>query len=78
MRCLVTNHQTSWDLLLPQAKFAYNSSVNLSTGLSPFEVVTGAKPRVLVDLAALSIPTRHGKATEDFSQHIQQIGRAHV
>jgi hypothetical protein len=73
MRCLVTDHQTSWDLLLPQAEFAYNSFVNRSTGLSPFEVVTGAKPRVPVDLAALPIPTSHNEAAEEISQHIQQL-----
>lgn len=41
LRCLVTDHTTSWDLILPQAEFAYNNSVNRSTGRSPFEVVIG-------------------------------------
>jgi hypothetical protein len=33
--------QTDWDNVLPQAEFAYNDSVNRSTGKSPFEIVYG-------------------------------------
>jgi hypothetical protein len=40
LHCLVMDHQTAWDLLLPQADFAYNSFVNWSTSLFPFEVLT--------------------------------------
>jgi hypothetical protein len=73
LRCLVTDHHSSWDLLLPQAEFAYNSSVNRSTGLSPFEIVTGTKPKVPMDLTSLSTPSRISEAAEDLSHHIQQI-----
>ncbi|XP_035539653.1 uncharacterized protein LOC118344024 [Juglans regia] len=41
LRCLVHDHVTSWDLILPNAEFAYNSYVNRTTGMSPFEVVCG-------------------------------------
>jgi hypothetical protein len=44
LRCLVTDHHTTWDLLLPHADFAYNSYVNRSIRLSPFEIVTGWRP----------------------------------
>ena len=36
LRSLVTEHHTSWDQILPQAEFAYNDSMNRSTGKSPF------------------------------------------
>jgi hypothetical protein len=36
LRSLVTEHHNSWDQILPQAEFAYNDSVNRSTGKSPF------------------------------------------
>jgi hypothetical protein len=32
LRSLVTEHHSSWDNVLPQAEFAYNDSVNRSTG----------------------------------------------
>jgi len=44
LRCLITDHHTIWDLLMPHAEFAYNSSINRSTGLSPFEIVTSRRP----------------------------------
>jgi hypothetical protein len=36
LRSLVTEHHSQWDSILPQAEFAYNDSVNRSTGQSPF------------------------------------------
>jgi hypothetical protein len=36
LRSLVTKHHSSWDHILPQAEFAYNDSMNRSTGKSPF------------------------------------------
>jgi len=71
LRSLVTGHQAAWDLLLPHAEFAYNSSINRSTDLSPFEVVTGTRPRLPMDLSTLPLTTRHSEAAEDFAQHIQ-------
>jgi hypothetical protein len=69
----VIDHPPSWDLLLPHAEFTYNSFVNKSTGLSPFEVVTGTEPRVPLDLATLPNPTRASEAALDFFHHIQQL-----
>jgi len=40
----------TWDLLLPTAVFTYNSSVNRTIGISPFEVVHGYRPRQPIDL----------------------------
>ena len=45
LRCLVGEHPKNWDLILPNAEFAYNSSVNRTIGKSPFKVVHGFKPR---------------------------------
>jgi hypothetical protein len=45
LRSLVTEHHSSWDSILPQAEFAYNDSVNRSTGRSPFQVVYGMQSR---------------------------------
>lgn len=32
-------------MIIPQAKYAYNGSVNRTTGRSPFEIIYGMHPR---------------------------------
>jgi hypothetical protein len=73
LRCLVTDHVISWDLLLPQAEFAYNNSVNRSTGCSPFKIVTGLQPRTPIDLVSLPLPPRVSEGVADFLRHIYDI-----
>ena len=46
LRAYVNFEQDDWVALLPMAEFAYNNSKNASTGLSPFEVMTGYSPRM--------------------------------
>jgi hypothetical protein len=41
LRSLVTEHHSSWDNILPQAEFAYNDSVNRSTGKVHFRLCMG-------------------------------------
>jgi hypothetical protein len=50
LRSLVIEHHSSWDHIFPQAEFAYNDSVNRSTGKSPFQVVYGLQPRGVSEL----------------------------
>ena len=50
MRSLVTEHHTSWDQILPQAEFAYNDSVNRSTGKSLFQILYGTQSRGVSEL----------------------------
>jgi hypothetical protein len=45
LRSLVIEHHSIWDSILPQAEFAYNDSVNRSTGKSPFQFVYGMQSR---------------------------------
>lgn len=46
----INSNHDNWDLVLDQVMFAYNNSVHESTGYSPFELVYGAKPRVMNDI----------------------------
>jgi len=41
LRRLVSENLRAWDLVLPTAEFAYNSSVNRTIGMSLFEIVHG-------------------------------------
>jgi hypothetical protein len=50
LRAFVDQKQTNWDLLLPAAEFAYNNSVNVTTGYSPFFLNSGFHPRVPASL----------------------------
>ena len=50
LRCLVGNKPSNWEMVLAQAEFAYNNSVNRSIGKTPFEIVTGMHPRGILDL----------------------------
>ena len=50
LRCLVGDKPKGWDLILPQAKFSYNNSVNRSTGRSPFQILYGSSQRTTLEL----------------------------
>ena len=63
----------NWDLLLPRAEFAYNASVNRSTGKSPFEIVHGYKPNKPLDLIPLPVHTRVSESASSFAQHIKDL-----
>jgi len=73
LRCLVGDKPGNWDLLLHVAEFAYNNSVNRSTGKSPFEVVHGFSPRSPVDLVALPVAARASDSATSFAEHIRQL-----
>lgn len=44
LRCYINYHQDDWIRLLPSAEFAYNQSMNASTGKIPFEEVLRFTP----------------------------------
>ena len=57
----------NWDNVLPQAKFAFNSSTNRTIGYSPFEMAYGLKPKQPVDL--IPLPT----SGDAFACHIRDM-----
>jgi len=73
LRCLVSDHNKNWDLILPTVHFAYNSSINRSIAMSPFEVVHGYKPRKPLDLLPMSIHARVFESVESFARRILDL-----
>jgi hypothetical protein len=53
LRSLVTENHSQWVQILAQAEFAYNDSVNRSTGKIPFQIVYGMNPRGVSELRDL-------------------------
>lgn len=73
IRCLVGEHVSSWDRVLPTAEFAYNSSVKRSTGVSPFQAYIGRQPRKPIDLVPLPPAYRSSESAESFARHIHDL-----
>ena len=60
-------------MALPQAEFAYNSSVNRSTRKSPFQIVYGRNPSSVLDLMPLPLGDRISDDGVAFAEHLQQL-----
>lgn len=73
MRYLVGDHLRSWDHVLLTVEFAYNSSVNRTTGMSPFEIVIGYRPRAPIDLIPMLATHRPSKSASAFAHHIHSL-----
>ena len=70
-----------WDLILPQAEFAYNNSVNRSTGRSPFQIVYGSSPRTALELRKMEQGERTSAKAEEYADHIKSLHKevhAHI
>jgi NH3-dependent NAD+ synthetase len=73
LRSLVTKHHSQWDNILPQAEFAYNDSINRSTGQSPFQIVYGMQPRGVFELRDSEQNTTRSASAEDFSKAMREL-----
>ena len=67
LRCLVSKSVKNWDLLLPKAEFAYNSSVNRIAGKSPFKVVHGYQSNKPLNLIPLPLHARVAESAKSFA-----------
>src|ERR1700722_14526416 len=67
LRSLVTEHHSSWDNILAQVEFAYNESVNRSTGQSPFQIVYGMQLRGIFELRDSKQTATRSASAEDFT-----------
>ena len=60
-------------MILPQAKFAYNNSINKSTGKSPFQIVYGNSPRTASELRQLDKGEISSTKAKEFTEHLKNI-----
>ena len=59
---------------MPMTGFAYNSFVNMTTCLSPFEIVTGFKSKQPIDLVLMAHHySRMSDSASAFASHIHAL-----
>ncbi|XP_011015163.1 PREDICTED: uncharacterized protein LOC105118819 [Populus euphratica] len=73
IRCLYGEKPKQWDLTLAQAKFAYNSMINRSSGKPPFQIVYCQPPQHALDLAPLPKLPGMSIAAEHMADRIKAI-----
>ena len=73
LRCLVGDKPSNWEVVLAQAEFAYNNSVNRSTGKTPFEIVIGMQPRGVSDLRDVFGEEKRSVAGEAFADFMESL-----
>jgi Integrase zinc binding domain len=73
LRSLVGDNIRQWDLILPQAEFAYNMSSSKTIGKSPFEVVYGCNPKTPLDLVPLPISHSYSGDADERAKAIKDL-----
>ena len=74
LRCLLGENLRTWDLLLSNIEFAYNSSVNKTVIMSPLELVHDYRPRQPIDLILMTHHhIRVSKSVASFASHIHEL-----
>jgi hypothetical protein len=69
----VTKHHSSWDSILPQVEFAYNDSVNRSTGKIPFQIVYGRQPRGVSELQDSEQTDTSSASAGEFTEAMKEL-----
>ena len=73
LRSLVGDKLGNRDLILPAAEFTYNSSVNRTTGKSPFETVQGFNHNQPIDLVPLPSTARSSESAESLAHRLHEL-----
>nr|GEU73617.1 RNA-directed DNA polymerase [Tanacetum cinerariifolium] len=73
LKCLVGDNIRQWDLVQPQAEFAYNRSSSQTTIKIPFEVVCGCNPLRPLDLVPLPINLTYSGDGDERARAIKEL-----
>ena len=73
LRSLVGDNLTTWDLVIPCAKFAYNATANRTSGMSPFAIAHGLVTREPLDLGLVDPHIRASKDGVTFAKHVSEL-----
>ena len=73
LRCLVGNKPSNWEMVLAQAEFSYNNSMNRSTGKTPIEIVTRMHPRGISDLRDVASEEKRSTPGEEFVDFMEYL-----
>jgi len=74
LRVLIKHQAKVWDLLLPNAEFAYNKTPSKATRLSPFKVVYETDPLSPLDLIPRPLDQR---PSADAAARVEEIHKLH-
>nr|GEU69428.1 reverse transcriptase domain-containing protein [Tanacetum cinerariifolium] len=78
VKFFIGENAKQWDLILPQAEFAYNRSVNRTIGKSPFEIVYGWNLITPLDLVPVPKMGWFSEEGVDQSEQIKELHRSEV
>ncbi len=77
LRSYVSPHQDDWDRCLTAVEFAYNNSLQASTGFTPFQLLYGEHPHTPLSLQTNApSPTTNVAAAQDFIERLDKDLRA--
>ncbi|KAJ0014643.1 hypothetical protein Pint_20627 [Pistacia integerrima] len=72
-RSLTSDHDMKFDLVLPQAEFAYNRLPNRTMKKSSFDVLNGRNPSTPLNLAGLPVLHYYSSDGEDETEMIKDL-----
>ena len=69
LRVHMSREDKMWERFIPMACFAYNTKINATTGLSPFEAWMGRKAKMPIDLV-VPVPDKIYRNQDDYVQDV--------
>ena len=69
---VIAENQKDWDSHLPAVLSAYRASKHESTGFTPYELVTGQKPRMPIDIVLGDVSADRPKH-ENYTEYVEDL-----